>query len=82
MKKLGLASEEDAEYVVVKGIRDGVIEGRVDHEGGWLEAGATGDVYSTGVPSKMFGERTKFCLQLHNESVKVCQVSHWILFAC
>ncbi|KAJ2914808.1 hypothetical protein MD484_g5606, partial [Candolleomyces efflorescens] len=35
--KLNLDSEEDAEYIVGKAIRDGVIEGRIVHEKGWLE---------------------------------------------
>jgi 26S proteasome regulatory subunit N3 len=37
--KLHLDSEEDAEYIVGKAIRDGVIEGRIDHEKGWMECG-------------------------------------------
>ncbi|KAG6330713.1 hypothetical protein ID866_8376 [Astraeus odoratus] len=35
--KLNLDSEEDAEYIVGKAIRDGVIEGRIIHEKGWME---------------------------------------------
>ena len=35
--KLHLDSEEDAEYIVGKAIRDGVIEGRILHEKGWME---------------------------------------------
>src|SRR6202000_3439557 len=37
--KLHLDSEEDAEYIVGKAIRDGVIEGRIVHEKGWMECG-------------------------------------------
>ncbi len=69
--KLGLESEESAEYIVAKAIRDGVIEANLVHEAGYLESKETLDVYSTDAPSKNFHERIKFCLALHNDSVKV-----------
>lgn len=68
--KLHLDSEEDAEYIVGKAIRDGVIEGRVVHEKGWMECGGGKDGYGVEV-SEAFGKRISFCLELHNESVKV-----------
>ncbi|KAF8524401.1 diphenol oxidase-A2 [Hysterangium stoloniferum] len=68
--KLHLDSEEDAEYIVGKAIRDGVIEGRVVHERGWMECGSgTKGAYGVEV-SDAFNRRIGFCLQLHNESVK------------
>jgi len=67
--KLHLDSEEDAEYIVGKAIRDGVIEGRVVHKSGWLECGSGKGSYGAEV-SETFGKRIAFCLQLHNESVK------------
>ncbi|KZS96308.1 hypothetical protein SISNIDRAFT_450981 [Sistotremastrum niveocremeum HHB9708] len=67
--KLHLDSEEDAEYIVGKAIRDGVIEGRVVHEKGWMECGGGKDGYGVEV-SEAFGKRISFCLELHNESVK------------
>lgn len=80
--KLHLDSEEDAEYIVGKAVRDGVIDARVDHAKGWMEswrrgdAGSGGkiggvDVYETGEPREAFAKRIGFCLDLHNESVKV-----------
>jgi 26S proteasome regulatory subunit N3 len=68
--KLHLDSEEDAEYIVGKAIRDGVIDGRVVHKSGWLECGSNKGSYGVEV-SETFGKRISFCLQLHNESVKV-----------
>jgi 26S proteasome regulatory subunit N3 len=111
--KLHLESEEDAEYVVGKAIRDGVIDASIVHERGWMvqkgyeletSSGRGGD---TGEAAKaafnlgggrgkligealvrsegsgglirgygpevvdVFGRRIAFCLQLHNESVRV-----------
>lgn len=74
--KLHLDSEEDAEYIVGKAVRDGVIDARVDHGKGWMESwrrgeGGRGDVYETSEPREAFNKRIGFCLELHNESVKV-----------
>lgn len=68
--KLHLDSEEDAEYIVGKAIRDGVIEGKVVHERGWVECGAGKSGYGSDV-AEAYQRRIGFCLQLHNESVKV-----------
>ncbi|KAF9010163.1 PCI domain-containing protein [Cyathus striatus] len=67
--KLHLDSEEDAEYIVGKAIRDGVIEGRILHEKGWMECGGQKGGYGPEV-SDVFGRRIAFCLDLHNQSVK------------
>lgn len=78
--KLHLDSEEDAEYIVGKAVRDGVIEARVDHANGWMITKARGGmgaaesvegVYATEEPREVFTKRIGFCLDLHNESVKV-----------
>ncbi|KAH9822995.1 proteasome regulatory subunit C-terminal-domain-containing protein [Melampsora americana] len=68
--KLKLDSEEDAEYVVAKAIRDGVIEARLDRAGGWMVSKEVGDIYATSEPQEAFHQRISFCLKLHNESVK------------
>ncbi|MBW0472340.1 hypothetical protein O181_012055 [Austropuccinia psidii MF-1] len=68
--KLKLDSEEDAEYVVAKAIRDGVIEARLDRIGGWMVSKEVNDIYSTSEPQEAFHQRISFCLKLHNESVK------------
>ncbi|KAI0688407.1 diphenol oxidase-A2 [Cytidiella melzeri] len=67
--KLHLDSEEDAEYIVGKAIRDGVIEGRILHEQGWLECGLQKSGYGFEV-SDVFMRRISYCLELHNQSVK------------
>lgn len=69
-RKLGLESEEDAEYIVAKSIRDGVIDAKINHEKGWMISQERRDVYSTEEPRKMFEGRIEWCLGLRNESVK------------
>ena len=70
--RLGLESEESAEYIVAKAIRDGVIEASLDHENGYMKSKDVGDVYATREPGDAFHERIQACLALHDESVKVC----------
>jgi 26S proteasome regulatory subunit N3 len=69
--RLGLGSEESAEYIVAKAIRDGVIEATLDHERGFMKSKEIGDVYATREPGEAFHERIRACLGLHDESVKV-----------
>jgi 26S proteasome regulatory subunit N3 len=69
--KLDLESEESAEYIVAKAIRDGVIEATLDHEHGFMKSKEIGDVYATREPGEAFHDRIRACLDLHDESVKV-----------
>lgn len=69
--KLHLDSEEDTEYIVAKAIRDGVIDAEVDHAKGWMKSREAGNVYETDEPQKAFQQRIEFCMNLHNDSVKV-----------
>ena len=46
-QKLLLDSPDDAEFIVAKAIRDGVIEAELDHEAGIMQSKDTSDVYST-----------------------------------
>ena len=69
--KLKLDSEESAEYIVAKSIRDGVIEASLDHEQAFMKSKEVGDVYATREPGEAFHERIQACLELHDESVKV-----------
>lgn len=71
--RLGLDSEESAEYIVAKAIRDGVIEATLDHEQGYMKSKDVGDIYATREPGEAFHERIRACLALHDESVKVCR---------
>ncbi|PYH80795.1 terpenoid synthase [Aspergillus uvarum CBS 121591] len=68
--RLGLDSEESAEYIVAKAIRDGVIEASLDHERGFMKSKEIGDIYATREPGEVFHERIRACLSLHDESVK------------
>ncbi|KAJ6541119.1 PCI domain-containing protein [Mycena sp. CBHHK59/15] len=67
--KLHLDSEEDAEYIVGKAIRDGVIDGKIVHEKGWMECGGQKGGYGPEV-GEVFSRRIGYCLELHNQSVK------------
>lgn len=69
-QKLALDSPEDAEYIVAKAIRDGVIEATIDHEKGYVQSRETVDVYKTREPMAAFHQRITFCLDIHNNSVK------------
>ena len=73
-EKLHLDSPEDAEFIVAKAIRDGVIEAELDHRQGIMQSKDTSDVYSTREPQIAFNQRIEFCLDLHNHSV--CQLYH------
>ncbi|OIW26529.1 hypothetical protein CONLIGDRAFT_477030 [Coniochaeta ligniaria NRRL 30616] len=68
--RLHLGSEESAEYIVAKAIRDGVIEASLDRERGFMKSKEVGDVYATREPGEAFHERIRACLSLHDESVK------------
>ncbi|KAI5301880.1 26S proteasome non-ATPase regulatory subunit [Ascosphaera pollenicola] len=68
--RLGLESEESAEYIVAKAIRDGVIEATLDHENGFMKSKDVGDVYATAEPGEVFHERITACLRLHDECVQ------------
>ena len=68
--KLHLDSEEEAEYIVAKAIRDGVIDASLDHKNGFMKSKEVLDLYSTQEPSRQLNQRVVFCLQLHNEAVK------------
>ena len=69
-QKLMLDCPEDAEYIVAKAIRDGVIEATIDHEKGYMQSKETVDVYCTSEPQAAFHQRITFCLDIHNQSVK------------
>jgi 26S proteasome regulatory subunit N3 len=70
--RLHLGSEESAEYIVAKAIKDGVIEASLDRERGFMKSKEVGDVYATREPAEAFHDRIRACLALHDESVKVC----------
>ncbi|CEJ03868.1 hypothetical protein RMCBS344292_17843 [Rhizopus microsporus] len=68
--KLHLDSEEDAEFIVSKAIRDGVIDASLDHARGFMKSREIVDIYGTNEPQNAYHQRINFCLNLHNEAVK------------
>lgn len=69
-KKLNSDDNQDAEYIAAKAIRDGVIEAKINHEGGFLQSKETTDVYCTPEPQAAFHQRIAFCLDIYNQSIK------------
>lgn len=69
-KKLHLDSVADAEFIVAKAIRDGVIDATIDHEAGFVQSREQGDTYATSEPLEAFHKRIEFCLNVHNEAVR------------
>jgi len=68
--KLALDSREDAEFIVAKAIKDGVIEAVIDHENGFMQSKETLDVYRTEEPQSVYHQRIEFCLDINNQSIK------------
>lgn len=69
-EKLQLDSPEDAEYIIAKAIRDGVIEASINHEKGFMETHDSVDIYRSEEPLKAYHTRIRFCLDIHNHSIK------------
>jgi len=69
-EKLKLASKEDAEFITAKAIRDGIIDAKIDHEGGFVQSMETLDIYSTNEPQFQYHKRIAYCIGIHNEAVK------------
>lgn len=67
--KLHLESEQTAEYMVSRAIRDGVIEAKINHEKGYIETSEVNNTYITEDPQTVFDERIRFVNQLHDECV-------------
>ena len=67
--RLGVDSEESAEYITAKAIRDGVIEASLDHQQGHLVTNPQRDAYSTTEPSEAFHARISALLGMRDECV-------------
>ncbi len=66
-------SLEDIEYIVAKAIHDGVISAVIDRKEGCIMSKESMDNYTSDEPRLAFDKRIKFCLKLHNESVRAMQ---------
>eukprot|EP00013_Stygamoeba_regulata_P022732 CAMPEP_0177660212 /NCGR_PEP_ID=MMETSP0447-20121125/17899_1 /TAXON_ID=0 /ORGANISM="Stygamoeba regulata, Strain BSH-02190019" /LENGTH=499 /DNA_ID=CAMNT_0019165221 /DNA_START=63 /DNA_END=1562 /DNA_ORIENTATION=+ len=67
--KLAIDSEEDAEFIVAKAIRDGVVDAIIDHEGRFMKSQENPNVYNTEGPMDQYSSRIEFCLRIHDEAV-------------
>lgn len=67
--RLGVDSEESAEYITAKAIRDGVIEASLDHQNGHMVTVPQKDAYSTTEPSEAFHDRISALLGMRDECV-------------
>ncbi|KAK5169185.1 26S proteasome non-ATPase regulatory subunit [Saxophila tyrrhenica] len=67
--RLHISSEESAEYITAKAIRDGVIEATLDHQNGHMVTNPQRDAYSTTEPSEAFHARIEALLNLRDECV-------------
>ncbi|PPS01156.1 hypothetical protein GOBAR_AA19534 [Gossypium barbadense] len=66
--KLRLETVANAESIVAKAIRDGVINATLDHTNGCMVSKETGDIYSTTALHMAFNSRIAFCLNMNNEA--------------
>jgi 26S proteasome regulatory subunit N3 len=72
-KKLSLDTNEEAEQVVTKAIRDGVIDALIDHDHQFLKSRDIPDVYTSNDPQSILDKRIRFCMNLHNDAVKALE---------
>lgn len=71
--QLGFDSVEATESIVAKAIRDGVVDGLLDHDAGYLRSNEVSDIYTSNEPQEAFKRRIRFCLDIHNEAVMAMQ---------
>lgn len=67
--KLQLDSAEDAEFIMAKSIRDGVIEAEINHGEGFVKTKDVSNIYQTNEPQKAFHSRIAFCMDIYKNSV-------------
>lgn len=66
--KLAMSNVSDAEYILAKAIRDGVIDAVLDNEKGELISSDSIDVYSTSEPLYALQRRIQFLNMTHNDT--------------
>ncbi|EJW82204.1 26S proteasome non-ATPase regulatory subunit 3 [Wuchereria bancrofti] len=74
-KKLLLNTDQEAEYLVAKAIKDGGIEAAITFDSQnsserYMQSRETEDIYRTTEPQTHFDTRIRYCLELHNQAVK------------
>merc|ERR1712226_757614 len=68
-QKLNLDNADDAEFIVAKAIKDGVIEAEIDHQNKWMISHDADNIYVTRTPQQIFQERIDFCFDINRQSV-------------
>lgn len=68
--KLLLDSEEDAEFIVAKAIKEKTIDATINHTERYVASNETIDIYSTKEPQEQFHLRTDFFIKIHNDAMK------------
>lgn len=68
--KLSMDNPADAEYILAKAIRDGVIDAVLDNEKGELITSDTVDVYSTSEPLQALQRRIQFLNEANNDVMR------------
>ena len=58
---------EDVEFVVAKALRDGIVQGEIDHEAQILRIEGDQNIYVTHEPQKQLDKRIRYCLGLYHE---------------
>lgn len=69
-QRLGLASAQQAELVVAKAVRDGVLDATIHHKEGYIQSHDLTNVYATKEPAEAFHRRIAYCLTTHNDAVR------------
>lgn len=62
--------QEDVEFVVAKALRDGILQGQIDHDKQILSIEGDRNLYVTNEPQNQLDKRIKFCLNLYHETQK------------
>lgn len=68
--RLGLASAQQAEFVVAKAVRDGVLDATLHPREGYVQSHDLVNVYATKEPAEAFHRRIAYCLTTHNDAVR------------
>jgi len=68
--KLQLESALEAEYMVAKAIKDGVIDAVLDHNRQEMRSTEIASVYQTKTPQNLLDNRIQYCLTLHQKCIK------------
>lgn len=61
---------------ILQAIRDGVLRATLDHEVHTLQSAEAVSVYATREPQEALHRRIRFCMDVHNEAVRVSHRNH------